>query len=67
LPGIDYVPQARMTQQLPKGSNLASLFVRLVPRVRNHSAAFYVAIGEPSNGVTLGRVSRTTVLLPTSR
>jgi hypothetical protein len=67
LPGIDYVPQARMTQQLPKGSNLASLFVKLVPRVRNHSAAFYVAIGEPSNGVTLGRVSRTTVLLPTSR
>jgi serine/threonine protein kinase len=67
LPGVDYVPQARMTQHLPNGSKFASLFVRLVPRVRNHAAAFYVAIGEPSNGVTLGRVSRTTVLLPTSK
>jgi serine/threonine protein kinase len=67
LPGVDYVPQARMTQHLPNGSNLASLFVRLVPRARNHSAAFYVAIGEPSNGASLGRVSRTTVLLPASK
>jgi len=46
---------------------MASLFVRLVPRARDHSAAFYVAIGEPSSGTTLGRVARTTVLLPTSR
>ncbi len=67
LPGVDYVPQARMTQQLPNGLHMASLFVRLVPHARNHSAAFYVAIGEPSNGTSLGRVSRTTVLLPASR
>jgi len=67
LPGVDYVPQPRMTQHLPNGSHMASLFVRLVPRARDHSAAFYVAIGEPSSGTTLGRVARTTVLLPTSR
>jgi serine/threonine protein kinase len=67
LPGVDYVPQARMTQQLPNGLHMASLFVRLVPHSRNHSAAFYVAIGEPGNGTSLGRVSRTTVLLPASR
>ena len=67
LPGVDYLPQARMTQHLPNGSHVASLFVRLVPHARNHSAAFYVAIGEPSKGSSLGRVSRTMVSLPTSR
>jgi serine/threonine protein kinase len=67
LPGVDYVPQTRIAQHLPNGSHMASLFVRLVPRARNHSAAFYVVIGDPSSGTSLGRVSRTTVLLPASR
>ena len=67
LPDVDYVPQARITQQLPDGSHMASLFVRLLPHARIHSAAFYVAIDEPGNGASLGRVSRTKVLLPTSR
>jgi serine/threonine protein kinase len=67
LPGVDYIAQPRMTQLLPKGSHMASLFVRLVPRARNHSAVFYVAIGEPGNGTSLGRVARTTVTLAASR
>jgi serine/threonine protein kinase len=67
LPGVDYIPQPRMTQRLPNGSHMASLFVRLVPHDRNQSAAFYVAIGEPGNGTSLGRVARATVLLSASR
>jgi hypothetical protein len=67
LPGVDYVSQPRMAQFLPNGTHMASLFVRLVPHARKHSAAFYVAIGEPSKGTSLGRVARTTLLLMPSR
>jgi serine/threonine protein kinase len=65
--GLDYVPQARITQLLPAGSRAASLFIRLLPNAsRRHSAVFYVVIGEPGNGVALGRVARTAVILPPS-
>jgi hypothetical protein len=63
MPGVDYVSQPRMAQFLPNGMHMASLFVRLVPHARQHSAAFYIAIGEPSKGTSLGRVARTTILL----
>jgi serine/threonine protein kinase len=64
-PGIDYVPQARVTQFLPKGSRLASLFIRIIPNVsRKHSAMFYVTIRAPSNGTTAGHLARTAILLP---
>jgi serine/threonine protein kinase len=67
LPGVDYVSQPRMAQFLPNGTHMASLFVRLIPHARQHSAAFYVAIGEPSKGTSLGRVARTMILLIPSR
>jgi hypothetical protein len=65
--GVDYVPQARITQLLPAGTRAASLFIRLLPNTaRKHSAVFYVDIGEPGNGASLGRVARTAVILPAS-
>jgi serine/threonine protein kinase len=65
--GSDYVPQTRVTQILPKGRRMASLFVRILPNAsRQHAATFYVVIANPSNGVSLGRVARTAVMLPAS-
>jgi hypothetical protein len=67
VPGSDYVPQSRVTQILPKGRNVTSLFIKIIPNAsRKHSAVFYVAIGDPGNGATLGRVARTAILLPPS-
>ncbi len=64
-PGTDYVPQARTTQILSKDRHMVSLFVRIIPNAnRKHSAVFYVAIGDPGNGATLGRVARAAILLP---
>jgi hypothetical protein len=66
-PGIDYVPQARMIQLLPKGRHLASLFVRIIPNAsRKHSAMFYVNVGDSSNGTTVGHLARTAIFLPPS-
>jgi hypothetical protein len=61
------VAQTPVTQVLPTGTRAASLFIRLLPNAsRRHSAVFYVVIGEPGNGASLGRVARTTVILPAS-
>jgi hypothetical protein len=61
------MPQARIIQILPPGTRAASLFIRLLPNAsRKHSAVFYVVIGEPGNGASLGRVARTAVILPPS-
>jgi len=66
-PGIDYVPQARMTQLLPKGRRLASIFVRIIPNAsRKHAAMFYVNVGDPGNGTTAGHLARTAILLAPS-
>jgi serine/threonine protein kinase len=63
-PGVDYVAQDRITQRLPRGKRMASLFIRLTPNpARTQSAVFYVVIGEPGNGASLGR-ARTAVQLP---
>jgi serine/threonine protein kinase len=63
-PGADYVSQDRITQWLPRGKHMASLFIRLIPNPsRKHAAVFYVVIGEPGNGASLGR-ARTAVKLP---
>jgi serine/threonine protein kinase len=65
IPGTDYIPQARTVQLMSKQRQTASLFVKLVPNAaRKHSAVFYVVIGEPGNGTSLGRVVRTAVFLP---
>ncbi len=68
-PGIDYVPQARMTQLLPKGRHLTSLFIRIIPNAsRKHSAVFYVDVDvdDPNKGSTAGHLARTAILLPPS-
>jgi eukaryotic-like serine/threonine-protein kinase len=63
-PGVDYVPQDRITQWMPRGKRMASLFIRLIPNPsRKHPAVFDVVIGEPGNGASLGR-ARTAVELP---
>ena len=65
LPGTDYVATARTIQLLSERSQMASLFVRLVPNVaRKHRVVFYVVIAEPGNGASLGRVTRAAVVLP---
>jgi len=64
-PGIDYVAPARTVQLLSSHSDMASLFVKLVPNAaRKHRAVFYVVIGEPGNGAALGRTTRAAVTLP---
>lgn len=66
-PGIDYVPQARMVQLLPKGSRLASLFIRIIQNAsRKNSAMFYVTIADPGNDA-VGHLARTAILLPPSK
>jgi hypothetical protein len=63
--GDDYMPQGRVTALLPAATHAASLFIRLNTRAsRKHSAVFYVAIGEPGNGASLGRIARAAVVLP---
>jgi serine/threonine protein kinase len=63
-PGVDYVPQDRITQWMPRGKRMASLFIRLIPNPsRKHPAVFHVVIGEPGDGASLGR-ARTAVELP---
>jgi serine/threonine protein kinase len=65
MPGIDYIPQARTVQMMSKRRQTATLFVKLVPNAtRKQSAVFYVVIGEPGNGTSLGRITRTAVFLP---
>jgi serine/threonine protein kinase len=64
-PGNDYASQDRITQLFPKGRRAVSLFVRVIPNAsRKQSTVFYVAIGNPSNGATLGRIARAAVILP---
>jgi serine/threonine protein kinase len=63
-PGVDYEAQKRITQWLPRGKGMASLFIRVLPNpARTHPAEFYVVIGEPGDGASLGR-ARTAVELP---
>lgn len=65
LPGTDYAAQARTVQLLSARSQMATLYVKLVPNVsRKHRAEFYVVIAEPGSGASLGRVTRATVVLP---
>jgi hypothetical protein len=62
--GSDYVPQARTTQYLSSGARTATLFIRLVPSASRRSPKmFYVVVGNPSAGNSLGRVARTSIFL----
>jgi serine/threonine protein kinase len=66
--GVDYIPQGRTIQIISKGQRIASLFVKIIPNAsRKRPAVFYVAVGEPSDGSSLGSVARTAILLPPSK
>jgi hypothetical protein len=63
-PGIDYVPQFRSTQMLPRGRQLTSLFIRIIPNAsRKRAAIFYVNIADPPGGAAVHDLARTAILL----
>ncbi|HEY0745616.1 MAG TPA: serine/threonine-protein kinase [Steroidobacteraceae bacterium] len=66
-PGVDYVDQAKVTQSFPRGKSSTSFFIKLLPRPsRTRPEVFYIAIGEPGGGPSLGQISHTAVWLPSS-
>lgn len=66
-PGVDYVDQAKVTQSFPKGKSSTSFFIKLLPKpTRTRPEVFYIAIGEPGGGPSLGQISHTAVWLPSS-
>ena len=66
-PGVDYVDQAKVTQSFPKGKSSTSFFIKLLPKpTRSRPEVFYIAIGEPGGGPSLGQISHTAVWLPSS-
>ncbi|HEY0800214.1 MAG TPA: serine/threonine-protein kinase, partial [Steroidobacteraceae bacterium] len=67
-PGVDYVPQAKVTQSFPKTKGSTSFFVKLLPKAsRTRPEVFYIAIAEAGGGTSLGQVSHTAVWLPSNR
>lgn len=63
--GFDYVPQIRTTHAFFRGLRGASIFVKVLANPARQSArVFYVVIGNPSKGNSLGRVTRTAIQLP---
>jgi serine/threonine protein kinase len=66
-PGVDYVDQAKVTQSFPRGKSSTSFFIKLLPKPsRTRPEVFYIAIGEPGGGPSLGQISHTAVWLPSS-
>ncbi|MDP9007395.1 MAG: serine/threonine protein kinase [Pseudomonadota bacterium] len=66
-PGIDYVPQTKVTQKFPKGKSSTSFFVKLLPKAsRIRPEVFYVAIGDAPAGPSLGQIVHTAVWLPSN-
>jgi serine/threonine protein kinase len=63
--GLDYLPQAASTQVFSKGQRSTSVFVKVIAnRARTSTGVFYVVIGNPSKGNSIGRVTRAAVKLP---
>jgi len=66
--GSDYIPQTRATHVFFKGLRGASVFVKVLANpARNSARVFYVVIGNPSEGNSLGSVTRTAIKLPASQ
>lgn len=64
-PGVDYVPQGKVTQSFPKGKSSTSLFIKLVPNAsRTQPEVFHIAIAEAGRYSSPGQVSRAAVWLP---
>jgi serine/threonine protein kinase len=67
-PGVDYVPQAKVTQSFPKSKSSTSFFVKLLPTAsRARPEVFYIAIAEASGGASLGQVAHAAIWLPANR
>jgi serine/threonine protein kinase len=65
---FDYVPQIRTTHVFSKGLRRASVFVKVLANpARTSARVFYVVIGNPSKGNSLGSVTRTAIQLPASQ
>ncbi|MDP9007815.1 MAG: protein kinase [Pseudomonadota bacterium] len=64
LAGTDFAPQAPTTIFFPSGVHTVSLFIKLVPNpARKRPAVFFVVLGNPSTGTSLGAVSKAAVSL----
>jgi hypothetical protein len=64
-PGSDFVSQGRTRQLFLSRRHSARLYVRIVPNpTRARTETFYVRIGEPAMGYTLGTVTRAAILIP---
>jgi len=64
-PGSDFIPQNRTRQTFLTGRHWAKLFIRIVPNPsRTHTQEFYVHIGTPGAGYSLGPVTRAAVRIP---
>jgi serine/threonine protein kinase len=65
LPGRDFVAQGRTRQLFLNKNHLAKLYIRIVPNLtRTRTETFYVRIGEPGAGYSLGTVTRAAILIP---
>jgi hypothetical protein len=63
-PGRDYVSGKRMEAHLPDGVDTLHLSVPILPnRSRKHTELFYVVIGKPGGGASLGSTRRATVFI----
>jgi serine/threonine protein kinase len=63
-PGSDFIPQDRTTQFFLKRRHWATLYIRIVPNPsRTRTQMFYVDIGAPGAGYSLGPVTRAAVLI----
>jgi serine/threonine protein kinase len=64
LAGTDYAPQAPARISFPAGVHTVSLFIKLLPNAsRKRTDVFYVVLGNPSTGSTLGAASKAVVSL----
>jgi serine/threonine protein kinase len=64
-PGNDFVSQDRTMQFFPKGKRTTKLFVRIVPNPsRTQAETFFVVIGQPSRGYSMGPITRAAILIP---
>ena len=64
LAGTDFVPQTPATIFFRAGERTVSIFVKLLPNAsRKRNGVFYVVLGNPSSGSSLGAVSKAAVSL----
>jgi hypothetical protein len=63
-PGRDYVPRTAKIAHLLDGEDTLHLSVPILPNPsRKHTELFYVVIGKPSDGASLGSLRRATVFI----